>query len=611
MTDVRADARSALSPRYVLAAAAAIALAAGFVVVHRPRDAAPALHVGRITRLTSEPGLELDPALSPDGRTLAYSAGPAGRTRIQLRQLANGHSVPLTDGDAITGQRWPQWSPDGSQILFHAGRVPLRREVIDGTSRLYVVPALGGVPRPLSGSSLQQQGFSAAWLNPREIVFAGADGIYTAPASGDGSPQRLASGLEVHSPRWSPDGRWLAYVENSASFTFAEELLGDVSTSRLVLHPAGSTATIALTDGSALDTNPAWLPDSRTLLFISTRGGGRDIFQLRVGPQGVSEDEPQRLTSGTNAHTMALSADGKLLLYSSFTPGANIWSIPVPSSGVASLAAATQMTFGSENIEKLAISPDGRWLAFDSDREGQADIWKIPIAGGPAERVTRSAENEFVNDWSPDGRELVIHTTRNGQRDVLVLSADGTRTEPVAATPRQEHHAGWGPDGNSIIFDAQPAPGERDQAFVATRAKPGAAWGPPRQITKNGSTDPRWSPDGRLIATCVDNELRVLSPDGAGERVLFRGGDDADHPEPNYPVWSRDSRTIYFRGYDRSRISSIWSLDLDTARPRLLVRFDDPARRSLRREFATDGQRLYFIVARDESDIWGMELDRR
>ena len=66
--------------------------------------------------------------------------------------------------------------------------------------------------------------------------------------------------------------------------------------------------------------------------------------------------------------------------------------------------------------------------------------------------------------------------------------------------------------------------------------------------------------------------------------------------------------TIYYKAYDRDRHSSIWSVPATGGTPRLLVRFDDPSRRSPRREFATDGQRFYFTVARDESDIWVMEL---
>ena len=84
-----------------------------------------------------------------------------------------------------------------------------------------------------------------------------------------------------------------------------------------------------------------------------------------------------------------------------------------------------------------------------------------------------------------------------------------------------------------------------------------------------------------------------------------RGKDQLD---PAYPVWSPDSQTIYYKAYDRDRHSTIWSVPSAGGTPRLLVRFDDPSRRSLRRELATDGKRFYFSVARDEADIWAMEL---
>jgi Tol biopolymer transport system component len=78
-----------------------------------------------------------------------------------------------------------------------------------------------------------------------------------------------------------------------------------------------------------------------------------------------------------------------------------------------------------------------------------------------------------------------------------------------------------------------------------------------------------------------------------------------------YPIWSPHGRTIYYRAYDSDRLSSIWAVDVDGGTPRLLVRFDDPSRRSLRREFATDGRRFYFTIARDESDIRALELLRK
>ena len=89
---------------------------------------------------------------------------------------------------------------------------------------------------------------------------------------------------------------------------------------------------------------------------------------------------------------------------------------------------ALQVTSGAETVEKLAISWDGRWLAYVSDRNGQTDIWKMLLAGGTPEQITHGPNNKFVNDWSPDGQEIVYHSTREGGQRVMVVSADGMLT---------------------------------------------------------------------------------------------------------------------------------------------------------------------------------------
>jgi Tol biopolymer transport system component len=187
------------------------------------------------------------------------------------------------------------------------------------------------------------------------------------------------------------------------------------------------------------------------------------------------------------------------------------------------------------------------------------------------------------------------------------VSADGAHVERVTNTPREDEHAGWSPDGNAIVYDST-ARGGRSEAFIVRRARPGAPWGTPWQLTKNGSTDPKWSPDDLLIAFCVEGQLRVISPDGSGERTLV-DAHAGNLPEPQYPMWSSDSRTIFYKAYDRARHSTIWSVPAAGGTPRLMVTFDDPARRSMRREFAMDGRRFYFTVARDESDLSAVELE--
>ena len=590
----------------VAAAAAAAALAAGYYA-WKGTTTGGTLTVGQILRVTTEPGLELDPAISPDGRAVAYVAGAPGHMRIYLRQIADGRMVPLTDDDGTGGQRWPQWSSDGAQILFHAGRPRLGTRSQEGNSALFVVPALGGTPRRLTGSMPKGVAVSPAWsFDNRQIAFGSADGLYIVGAGSGGSPTLIAAAQEAHSPAWSPDGRRIAFVSRGIYFTFGEESLGNLSTSAVAVVDVESRKSAAVTRGDWLDTNPVWMPDSRALLFISSRGGGRDVFRQPFNRSGLPEGEPERVSSGLNAHGISVSRDGRLLVYSSYTQRANIWSVDIPEGRVASVREARQVTFGSEKIEKLTVSWDGRWLAYDSDRNGQADIWKMPLSGGAPEQITRGPNNEFVNDWSPDGGEIVYHSiTQGGQRDVLVVSADGMKTEPVASSAAEEQHAAWGPDGNSIIFDRLAAADSTNHLYLARRARRGAPWESPRRLV-TGSSDPKWSRDGRHIAYCAGGALFLIAPDGTGRREIVPAV--SGQPRPSYAIWSADSRTIYYKAYDERLQTSIWAVGVDGGQPRLLVTFDDPARRSLRREFATDGSRFYFTIANDESDLWAMQL---
>jgi Tol biopolymer transport system component len=439
-------------------------------------------------------------------------------------------------------------------------------------------------------------------------VFAAAAGLYSLAVDSKTAPVLLVSGTELHSPRWSPDGATIAYVSHGTLFTFGAEMLGNVETSSLWLLNVATGRTTQITSGDSLVACPVWMPDSRTLLYVSSRGGGRDIYAAHLGTDSQPDQQPARLTTGVNVHGISIARDGRLLVYSSYAPTNNIWSVPIPRSGVASVADAQQVTFGNQKIEKLVVSPDGRWLAFDADQQGQADIWKVPIAGGAPEQITHGPHHKFVNDWSPDGQELVFHTMRaGGQRDVHVVSVDGSHEQAVTTGPAEEQHAGWSPDGNAIVFDSAPTLSDRNEAYVVSRARRGAPWSPPRQLTTHGSSDPKWSPDGRLIAYCTDGQLWVIAPDGTGDRLLVAPGSSGD-PEPMYPVWSRDGRTVYYKAYDRARESTIWEVPAVGGSPRLLVRFDVPSRRSLRREFGTDGKRFYFTIATDESDLWSMEL---
>ena len=198
--------KSTTTATVAVIAAALVLVGVGAGVLLMNRRAEP-ITVGRTTQLTLEPGLELDPAISPDGRMVAYSAGGFGQMRIHLRQVAGGRSINLTVGLAGV-HRWPQWSPDGNQILFQA----------DGA--IYIIPALGGTPKRLVSRPSDDEfaativlgAISAAWSpDGDEVVYAVENAVYIQPVNG-GEPRKLADDYEPHSFQWSQDGSRITYV---------------------------------------------------------------------------------------------------------------------------------------------------------------------------------------------------------------------------------------------------------------------------------------------------------------------------------------------------------------------------------------------------------------
>ena len=116
--------------------------------------------------------------------------------------------------------------------------------------------------------------------------------------------------------------------------------------------------------------SPVRAPDSRRLLFVSNRNGTRDIYQLDLAGDGHPAGEPIQLTHGLNASMISLTPDGRTLADSVATDHSNVWSIAIPATGWVSSRNAQEVTSDRERIESIAVTHDGKWLMFDSDRSG-------------------------------------------------------------------------------------------------------------------------------------------------------------------------------------------------------------------------------------------------
>jgi TolB protein len=293
------------------------------------------------------------------------------------------------------------------------------------------------------------------------------------------------------------------------------------------------------------------------------------------------------------------------LAYSEFSYTANIWSIGIPRDGPISISEAKPVTAGNQTIEGIGVHRDGKWLAYDSNLNGNQDIYKIPVDGGEAEQLTDDPSDDFLPAWSPDGKEIAFYTWRKGNRDVCVMMADGSRFQQLTDDPAHDSFADWSPDGSELVFHSFRT--GRGELFVVSRKSRDSDWEAPRQLTSNGASQPcKWSFDGRLIAYTNGEGLWIIPAEGGEPRRLV-ARDNAIH-RPLFPLWSKDSRTLYYMAFDRQRHASIWSVSASEGNPRILVSFDDPSRQPGQSVFAADGERFYFTLARYESDIWIGEL---
>jgi len=588
--------RPAAAPRWAFVAGGlgllAVGIAAGIAMSRR--GGPPIAGFGTATKVTYDPGLEIMPALSPDGRSVAYAAGTSAALRVFVRPVSGGRAIPLTNDSAAV--EWaPSWSSDGARVLFLA------------RSGVFSAPSSGGEARPEVPPPAAGYISSAEWSpDGKSIAYTVDDSIFL---WANQRRERLVA--MVHDPalcRWSPDARLIACASGNSFYLSPGTVFANLSPSRIVVVRVGDGAVSTVTDSTSLNQSPAWSSDGRWLYFVSDRDGPRDIFAVRIGSDGRAVGAPVRLTTGLGAQSISLSADGSRLAYAPFTATSNIWSLPLPVGPPASSSGAVQVTAGDQIIEQPNVSRDGKWLAYHSDLTGKGQVYRIALPHGTPERLTSDAYDDYAPSISPDGREVAFHSWRGGSRDIYVQPLDGSPVQQVTSSPRQECVARWSPDGTALVFGDLNPPG----GIWIARRRPDRSWGTPIQRLASGYW-PDWSPDGRWLVyshELVGGAISILPADSGPERMLLDPARAAG-VRGEVPAWSADGKTIYFKSHDARGNASIWAIPAAGGTPRLLVRVDDPSRPSYRPEIAIGGGRVFFTIDDRQSDVYVMEVVKR
>jgi Tol biopolymer transport system component/tRNA A-37 threonylcarbamoyl transferase component Bud32 len=542
-------------------------------------------NIRQVTRAT-EP--EMFVALSPDGKVVAYRSGHLGDTHIEVRDVAGGRPLALT-GDWGGQQSRPVWMSAGTSIGF------LNQRSNDGHDPgFWKLPRMGGqAERP---SPADMVTLSGGWVGIRQ-----GDSAYVMdPTTGDTvlrmhRPPQSSIGFE----RWRADGGAFAYSIGNFDYYRGS---GNIAPSEIWVAPIGGTP-VRVSDSTSLNMSPAWLPDG-TLLFVSNRDGPKDIYAVRLDGDGAPREAPVRLTTGLEPYTISLSADGLTLAYDRFTQRRNIYALPIPTSGSVSGGAARPVTTGSQIIESLGISADGQWLTFDSNQEGNQDIYVMPVAGGEPRRVTRDPGDDFMPDFSPNAREITFHSTRNATREVYVIDADGSAEQRLTTDGGQNMNPTFSPTGLAIAY----ADITSLQAYVLRRETIDAPWQAPERLALQGGWGLRWSPDGSSLVYQMRSRIEVSEEGGSPRRIITDG--TAGLNNMGWPEWSADGSTIYFYATGPDDVIGLYSIPAPGGEPRLLVRFDEPSMQvsPLGGVVEHDGM-FYFAIGEIESDIYVMDLE--
>jgi len=321
---------------------------------------------GRLT--TPSPDYDLHPAVSPDGRSLAFvRTGNLGTSRLYVLPLSPdgtpaGEPRPIPiDAPAVTG---PAWTADGRDLICAAGSPYFTN------SRLWRVPVSGeGRAAPLP---FGEDGYMPAVARTgHRLAYAirpeAESDIFRVDLQGSGTAPTpfISSTREENLPAWSPDGSRIAF--GSARSGAQELWLCDRDGS----HPR------QLTSMGSIAGTARWFPDGKRIAFDGRRGGQSDVFVIDAAggvPRPIT-------TSSADDRVPAVSADGQWISFASNRTGRyEIWRIP------AGGGEARQLTRGDGDVP--VESPSGDFVAFQRQSDdGRNDLWRVPVDGGEEERV--------------------------------------------------------------------------------------------------------------------------------------------------------------------------------------------------------------------------------
>ncbi len=453
-----------------------------------------AMHFSAVTNFS---GVQGDPSLSPDGRSIAFISNRDGHFNIYVTLVHGGNLIQVTHDANF--KRAPSWSPDGATLAY--------AELNDsGIWDIWEVPALGGTPRRVilnaADPTWSPDGPSLAYFNPSD------GGVWIAGISGENAHVAVRAwnpaGWDTQ-PRFSPDGR---------EFAFSARYDNDGPYGELAVADVSSGKTQLLTHDNALALSPTWSPDGRFIYFASSRGGTINIWKI-----AASGGVPEQITAGEGDDAdLDVSMDGKRLVFGTIRQKIGIAQLDLQAkTGQESVKVLT--TDPARNQLEPAYSPDGKRLAYFTNLKGaeREAIWLSDADGSNAEPLVQDELENVFPAWSPDGKSIIYQSA-----DPSFLSSKWVlRRVPVS---------GGAPQTLADLGESVPAVGRDGRILLLNAHGQAEALDPHDGKTQTLGTLP-------TLPTAVDRALVLWSPD---EHSIAYMRSPVTAGDPNAGVWVDD-----------------------------------------------------------------------
>jgi Tol biopolymer transport system component len=597
------------------AGAAVLAVAIVATILWRTQRTGGSSPELRFTRLTSDRGLTAFPALSREGRLVAYASDRAGGENLDIwvQPLAGRDPIRLTSDPADDYD--PAFSPDGSRIAFRSDR---------SGGGIWVVPALGGQETLLVPSGRRPKyspdgQWIAYWTGPP----TGSTGqIWVMPAAG-GVPRQIQLDISyASSPAWSPDGSHLLFLAEFGP-TGGSAMNWDWWVVPAAGGPARKTGVFRITQAQGLmglgqewggwrwsrsmGTAPAaWVAEG--VLFSARSGDSTSLYRLKLTPGTWQAQAPaERLTRGAGQEVHAAAARTGEIVFANVQSDWDLWMMPIRGEEGRRTGEPRRLTTGAADDQRPSASADGKYVSFLSTRSGNVDIWLLDVETGSMRPVTATPRDETHPVLAADGSRIV-YAIQERKEAIYVVAATGGTPELVCDDCGRP--LDWTRDGRRVLFWSG-WPVRFFSLDLVSHRRTEVVAHPKHSILRA-----QFSPDGEWIAFHLPVEpqrtpvfVARLHEGKAGTEKDWIAVTDGTGLDA-YPLWSPDGGTLFFLS-ERDGFLCLWSQALDptTKHPRgeasEVYHFHRPAA-SISGQFggSVTRDRLFFSMAEVSGNLW-------